>query len=181
MFLVPKKRQWGGKKYDLNIDDLVNIHLEWIIQDKKPYNIFLNPRKLNSTAYCLGVDNATNSLSVSPELCKANHFLSTQYPMGYRDLRGVTNENRYIAYALLLLVIFQRLAFEEVFSIMKNGGISVNSVKMYQDLQIKSSKYKAHLKKDKGTFAYIFEWVAYFVFIFSATVLITIVARLKTL
>ena len=62
---------------------------------------------------------------------------------------------------------------------MKNGGISVNSVKIYQDLQIKSSKYKAHLKKDKGTFAYIFEWVTYYVFLFGGAALITILANLK--
>jgi len=70
-------------------------------------------------------------------------------------------EKRYIAYTLILIIIFQRLSFEEVFYIMKNGGITVDSVRKYQDLQMKSSKYKANFEKDKHTFAYIFEWVMY--------------------
>jgi hypothetical protein len=154
-FPCTKTRTWKGTTYELPIDYFENIHLEWDIDRKKPYNIYLkqnSPEKI-----CLGVDkNATNSLYVSPKLCKGNHFLLTQDKDRQRFFLG-----RYIAYTLILIIIFQRLSFEEVFYIMKNGGITVDSVRKYQDLQMKSSKYKANFEKDKRTFAYIFEWVMY--------------------
>ena len=146
---------WKKDLFSIIYNSFENIHLEWDIDRKKPYNIYLkqnSPEKI-----CLGVDkNATNSLYVSPKLCKGNHFLETQ-----DNYRRDSMIGRYVAYTLILMIIFQRLSFEEVFYIMKNGGITVDSVRKYQDLQMKSSKYKANFEKDKHTFAYIFEWVMY--------------------
>jgi hypothetical protein len=156
-----KKTIFKEKEYDMNVDDLVNIHLEWYVDTKKPYNIYLKNNSTNSEKICLGIgNNTTNSLRVSSKLCKENHFLPT-----WNYLACELTWFRFTAYTFFLLVIFQRISFEEYFNIVKKGGVSVNAVKEYQILQRKSSKYKAHYKKDTRTCAFRLEWFVYCLFV----------------
>lgn len=144
------------KEYTWNVDGLENIYVEWYVDQKKPYNIHV--KKNNNTSsekLCLGIGkNRTNSLYISSKLCEENHFLFTSIP-----IVGNATLMRYCTYLIFLLLIFQRLSFEEHFNIVKEGGVSIDTVKQYQRLQLKSSKYKANYKKDARTLAFRVERV----------------------